>query len=265
MPPDPDWNHPLLITGCPRTGSTALTRGLSTHPNFCLFNEYHLYLGDARSHEAWDRIMTMPPTNRPPEHIGPSAADLRRRLRQSFPEKADNRTLRRWLFEQADPLPRIYGDKTPMSYLHNIESIARLHPGARCLITLRDGRDVIASQMRAYRSSIENGTPPSFWMKETVREAQALWSEAVHLWFTYRRSPPIECLEVRYEEAVHAPEALVKRICEFTGVHHEPGAFRGFFSEYVPTRVGSWRVECPDMEKHLSRDFRGTLEVLGYE
>jgi hypothetical protein len=43
MPPDRGWDQPLLITGCPRTGSTVLTRSLSTHREFCLFNEYQLY------------------------------------------------------------------------------------------------------------------------------------------------------------------------------------------------------------------------------
>ncbi|MBW2287715.1 MAG: sulfotransferase, partial [Deltaproteobacteria bacterium] len=34
---------PLLITGCPRTGTTALARWLSTHDKICIFNEYSLY------------------------------------------------------------------------------------------------------------------------------------------------------------------------------------------------------------------------------
>lgn len=265
MPAEQDWNEPLLITGCPRTGSTALTRGLATHREFCLFNEYHLYIGNAGSCEAWDRVMTMPSTNRPPEKVGPSVYALRQRLRQSFQERAGNDALRRWLYGAVEPSPKVYGDKIPLSYLHRIEDVAREHPGARYLVTVRDGRDVIASQMRAHNKNVKNGQRILFWMKETVQEAQVLWLEAMHLWLKYRGSPPVECLEVRYEEAVRSPATLLRRVCDFTGVDYEPGAFAGFFSEYVPTRIGSWRIDCPDMEKHLSGEFKHTLEAFGYE
>ena len=86
---DQYWTQPLLITGCPRTGSTALTRSLSTHPGFCLFNEYHLYGLNSDTRGAWRRLMTMPDTNQPPECVDRSVTALRQRVRQAAMQEPD--------------------------------------------------------------------------------------------------------------------------------------------------------------------------------
>ncbi len=259
-----DWNAPLLITGCARTGTSALARCLSTHPELCIFNEYHLYYKKKDTFYLWSYLSQMSENNPPPEKVDENTATLKDRLLRELPEPATNEATRDWLFRSMPQSTLVYGDKLPYEYLGRMRLIAKEHPGVKYLVTLRDGRDVIASQIRNHKLAAKKGGLPSHWMRPSVREAEFLWLRSARTWLKLRSNPPAPCLEVRYEQATLSPEALARNICEFLGIVYRKNDFRQFFSGYKPVRIRSWHEEIENIEEQLSSDFIDMLRKLDY-
>ena len=257
------WKAPLLITGCPRTGSSALARYLSTHPRICIFNEYSLYYPPVIEFNVWQRLSQMH-DNPPPSKVSRDMESLRSKLVEEVPSTASAETTRNWLFGLLREPMTIYGDKMPFVYLKAMEKIVKEFPGTRFLLTLRDGRAVIASQIRQHQIAIENGVAPDNWMKPTVQEAEFLWLRSVRKWLPLRDDPPAPCLEVRYEQATKAPEALAKEVCNFVGMDYQQEEFQEFLNGYQSIHADTWREEIPDLEAQVSDEFRDALEQLGY-
>ena len=162
------------------------------------------------------------------------------------------------------PVPHIYGDKMPFLYLNAMAEIANAFPGVRFLLTLRDGRAVIASQIRHYHMSIERGIQPESWMKPTVRETEFLWMRSARKWLSLRANPPAPCMEVRYEAATRSSAELAERICDFVGMQYREEEFREFLAKYQPVNTETWRNEIPNLEQQLSDEFCEALGQLGY-
>ena len=116
-----DWQAPLLITGCARSGTSALARLLSTHDRFCIFNEYSLYWPPVLEESVWHRIEAMRNDNPPPNKIAADMPSLRSRFAADVPVPVCDRTIRDWIFRLAKSPVRVYGDKMPFSYLDNME------------------------------------------------------------------------------------------------------------------------------------------------
>lgn len=262
--PSPAWQSPLLITGCPRTGTSALARLLSTHDRICIFNEFSLYHPPALEDSVFDRICQMTSDNPPPAKIDRDIESLQSRLLAELPKTASDGETTNWLFGRLQKPVAVYGDKMPFRYLGNMEEIAARFPSARFLVTLRDGRAVIASQIRQHRSAAERGVEPNDWMQPTVKQAEFLWLRSARKWLALRAKPPAPCLEVRYEDATNSPEALAQKICAFAGLDYRRAEFQEFLDAYEPIHVDAWREEMPEMESQLSDEFRDVLSQLGY-
>jgi len=258
------WEAPLLITGCPRSGTSALAHLLSTHEQICIFNEYSLYWPPVLEKSVWHRIEGMRLDNPPPEKIADNASVFRREYTQNLPNPVSDREVRDWLFGKAQTPLTIYGDKMPYLYLDNIAKIAARFPEVKFLLTLRDGRAVVASQIRQYRLARERGAEPMRWMCETVAEAEAIWLRSAKKWLEVRQNPPAPCLEVRYEQATQAPAEIAKQICDFVGIEFQEGQFAKFIAAYEPVHADAWREEIPDIDQQLSAEFRRALNQLGY-
>ncbi|KAA3621205.1 MAG: sulfotransferase [Proteobacteria bacterium] len=259
-----DWNAPLLISGCARSGTTALTRSLSTHSGFCLFNEFYLYgIRDAGT-ALWKRILDMK-RNPPPPLVGESLEALKRDLHTELPLPASNTIMRNWLFSRADPCPRVYGDKLPGVYLMQMRKLARAMPQARFIVTLRDGRAVIASQLREFEVARRQNRPPQPWMTPSIAKAQEMWLRFARAWIPLRDDPPAPCLELRYESAIADPESMFRQVCDFIGVAFDRSEFAEALSLYRGVHVDAWKRECPDIDQHLSPEFHEALSHFGYE
>ena len=258
------WAEPLLVTGSARSGTSALTRSLSTHPDICLFNEFCLYQKLKNNMDTWHRIQWMDENNPPPKKVSADMTALQNRMVEDLPVHTSNRMTKSWLFDQVKNPPLVYGDKMPYAYLSNIHKITRNYPKARCLITLRDGRAVIASQIRHYHNAIEQGLAPPKWSKPTVHEAQFLWLRSANLWLHLRTNPPVPCLEVRYETAVNDKENLARTICDFVDIDYKEEDFEEFYANYRPENLDAWRNEFPGMDNQLSNEFKDALRQLDY-
>ena len=151
------WNAPILITGCARSGTTALASALSTHPRFCIFSEYHLYYRHADKHHLWNYIHEMPDDNHPPAKVCASLAELRNRMLAEFCAPVSDTQVRCWLYQSISQSPWVFGDKMPYKYLKVMDEIIADYPRSKFLITIRDGRAVIASQIRRYKKAAKAG------------------------------------------------------------------------------------------------------------
>lgn len=258
------WGAPLLITGCARTGTSALARLLSRHPRICIFNEYHLYYKSKEFCNVWHRIRGMTEDNPPPDCISDDSAAMVARLERDLPSPVPCTEARKWLFDQASGILEIYGDKMPYKYLCTMNTVADHFPKAKFLITVRDGRDVVASQILRYHEAVRAGNKPEHWMQPTVEKAEYLWLQSARTWLELRPNPPLPCLEVRYEQATRDPTSLARSICEFTGMNYREEEFRTFARKYRPVHVAKWQEEGLDLENRLSSEFLDALEQLGY-
>lgn len=258
------WKAPLLITGCARSGTSAIAHALSSHDRYCIFNEYHLYYESEFDCNIWNRIDQMRADNPPPTKVSGSMRSLQSRLRQDLPEPVLCELTRDWLFGLMQGPVEVYGDKMPYKYLLSMREIAAMYPDAKFLITLRDGRDVVASQIRHYHRAIELGLSPEHWMAPSVRDAEYLWLRSARDWLKLRANPPAPCMELRYEEATQSPQCLAKSICDFTGTIYREKEFAGLYEQYQAVNIGAWRDEIDDMEQQLSGEFLSALAELGY-
>ena len=102
-----------------------------------------------------------------------------------------------------------FGDKTP-PYIAIVPQLLALYPQARFINLIRDGRDVAISFVDAHFHS-------------RPYHADFEWTRAVRLAAGWRATPYApHILDVRYEDLVRAPEATVRRICDFLGERFEP-------------------------------------------
>ena len=181
-----------------------------------------------------------------------------------LPTPVSDEATKSWLFGLLETPVQVYGDKMPYRYLEVMEEVVEAFPRSRFLVTIRDGRAVVASQIRRHRFAIESGTSPERWMQPTVELAESRWLSFARRWLELRKDPPAPCLEVRFEEATRSPEVLVRRICEFVGMDYRREEFDLFFEAYRPIRVDAWRKELPGIDDRLSDEFRDALGELGY-
>ncbi len=255
------YDAPVIITGCARTGSTALARCLSSHPNTHILQEACVYdlednrLAGRRSF-AWEHV---------PRSLN---ADCRPALAHVQSRRPSNEEIRTAVFDAIGRAKRLlaYGDKVPHRYLDQIIALSRRFPQARFIVTIRDGRDVVASQIRWYHRRLGERQPTEWWMRPTIARAQPVWLGAMRQWEWARGIIPEErWLEVEYARATCDPEAALRKICGFLKLPYDARALAAGLEHYWAVNVGRWREELPGLEARLSGRFRRMLRRWGYE
>ena len=100
-----------------------------------------------------------------------------------------------------------WGDKTPWNTMH-LKDIVKAYPDAYYLYLKRDGRDVVASQVKA-------------GMRDISGSAQR-WIDANNACLKQLRSAKRAALAVSYEELVREPEAVFRRIFDWADLEFSP-------------------------------------------
>ncbi len=113
---------------------------------------------------------------------------------------------------------RRWGDKTPWNTVH-LKDILRAYPDAYYLYLKRDGRDVVASQlksdMRDFESSVQRWIDANASCRRHLKKA--------------RRAP----LEVSYEDLVTDPETVFRSIFDWADLDYSPE-----YLTKIPERLG---------------------------
>lgn len=274
-------DRPIIIVGCPRSGTTLLQLMLHAHPRIAIppenrfvlpaYHQRHRF-GDLRvaanrralaewlvsdrstkfrdfgldPAEVTERIVAAPPT------LGSALAAV-------FRAYADRFGKPRW------------GDKRP-SYLTNLGIIHRLFPTAQIIHIVRDGRDCVASLM----------TMP--WHRAGFYHSVAMWAKSVdHARWAARWWGPDSFYELRYEQLVTDPVGELTALCAYLGEEYHPAMAEpsAVASTVVPrrkkhhaltrspvtaARIGSWAERLEPWQVSLCEAALGSrLRRYGYE
>lgn len=210
--------RPFFIVGSGRCGSTLLRRILQAHPEVHIPPENH---GLARALKSfrWSRFTDWGSAvalslahceySSGFVHFGIGLRDTAVRLK-AIPE--EERSLARIIaslyLDHAGGKARRWGDKTPMNIAH-LDKIKLTFPDAKFIHLFRDGVDVAASM-------VDHDLAPS------LRKAAERWSGALRLIEDAKIKWPGDILDVRYEELIAGPHALVQSVCEFLDLSYRP-------------------------------------------
>jgi hypothetical protein len=121
-----------------------------------------------------------------------------------------------------------WGDKTPR-YRYFIPQLHRVFPDAKFIHVLRDGRDTALSAWRAPFG-------PKTWAAAVYD-----WRDSVRsAWNGQRCLPRESLLEVRYEDLLVNPAAVLTRVCSFLQEEYHPAMLQ--FSEVASKEVPAWEA-----------------------
>jgi hypothetical protein len=256
-------NHShIIVSSAPRSGSTPLAQLLGKQGNLCVVNEVGLYV-EWDNKNKWTKTAARAnwvnhTANTPIfESKGLTLADFRN---ATIDNKMSGRDQARWLLDNTGA--KFIGDKCPIVYINLMPQLAQKFPNAKFIIVVRDGRDVVASQIRGYyRWPPGDPDHAPHWMKNTVKEAQGLWARVAQATLDRIRVIPRDRLFwFRYEDAVKDPQTFCTNLSTFLEVDIEN--IDGYFK---PTNMGRWQKDHPDMMSELSRDFKDMLDYFNYK
>lgn len=111
--------------------------------------------------------------------------------------------------KQKFPAGKRWGDKTPLNTYHT-HLIDPLFPQAQYIHIIRDGRDVVASYLKA-------------GLYQNEQEACHRWLNSIKLAQDFgHKVGPARYLEIRYEDLVRQPEPTIQQICTFLTLPYQP-------------------------------------------
>jgi len=204
---------PVFVVGAGRSGTTLLRLMLDAHPSFALPPESHFVVALAsprlrlenRPDVALERVLEHPRFVRWDLDADRVRAAVAERRPAALPD------LLRIVFEtyaDAHGKPR-WGDKTP-GYVAHLPLVAKYFPDARFVHIIRDGRAVAAS-VASKPSGPPNAVSAAYWWRALVRHGRR-----------DGRALGRRYLEVRYEELVSDPTAVLTRVCQHLGTDYDP-------------------------------------------
>lgn len=278
MIPTPPQAFPFIV-GCGRSGTTLLRSMLDSHPNMAIPPETYFTLrlaANRRRYEGRGRFATglfLDDLCRTGGYrrMGMASDALRERIAADPPETYAG-AIRSVYREYASSHGKTrYGDKTPIYILH-LPLLGSLFPEAKFVHIIRDGRDVTRSFMDGgWTNRIEDGA--LYWKLQVRRGRRAGAGLG-----------PERYREVRYEDLIDDPAAVLSSVCSFLNLEYDPQMLR--YQETArrwastsrdpnrhrnllrePTKgLRDWRTQMPPEElavvEHLIGDL---LSELGYE
>jgi hypothetical protein len=213
-------DRPVMVVGCPRSGTTMLQLMLHAHARIAIPPETRFMLAAYRDRRRFGDLAVV--ANRRAlarwivdreetrfcdlgldaeetvERIAAGPGTLGSALGSIFRGYAARFGKPRW------------GDKRP-AYLHNIDILLRLFPDAQFINIVRDGRDCVASLKEMS------------WHRKDIYATIAAWARAVDdARRAARRLGPQQWHEVRYEDLVSDPHGRLAEMCAYLGEDYDP-------------------------------------------
>lgn len=263
----------FAITGCPRSGATALAHSLNKDPRIFVADELGFYTS-WYSPQFGQRFLDVTNQQSPPG-IGPyteghkglfASHDIRldvlQQACQVYAGQMTGEKMAQLICNSSDQNFQLFGDKFPRDYLLQLTEISLMFPDLRFIVVMRDGRAVIASQIRRWQLDQEAGRTAPHWAHPTIEQAEYVWLDQVQALVGHISNISAKrLLLVRYEQAVSESEKLASELSNFLDFD----IAADIFSHYRPTHIESWKHELPDMEEQLSKEFQLYLRLFGYE
>lgn len=208
--------RPVLVGGCPRSGTTLLGAMLGAHPD-CLCVPEMPFKYDILRAAGWDRRAV--PNDKEVERVAAlsrfriwglkldlvrlrqerlSSAPLIERIVQAYGENLGKRAARVWI------------DHTPSNTQYAWKFL-QMFPEAKFVHIVRDGRAVAASLMPLDWGPNHIDRAARYWIARVVPglAAESMWGRT-------------NVLRVRYEDLVNDPDRTLKDLCRELGLTYEP-------------------------------------------
>jgi hypothetical protein len=273
-----DNDRPIIILGCPRSGTTLLQAMLHSHPRIAIAPETRFLLpayrrrrrfgdleeranrralakfivgrGHLFSNLGLDRRETIRQIVAGPPTLGSAIGVVLR----AYAERLDRS---RW------------GEKRP-GYHRHIDVVMRLFPDAQIVHVVRDPRDCVASLKRMP------------WWNRPVYHSVSAWAQSLDYTDEAMRKWPGVVARVQYERLVADPETELEALCAALGEDYDPamaeperlapvvvpGRDWHQSTRVSPTtaRVGRWRGELESWEAALCETVLAErMKRFGYE
>jgi hypothetical protein len=213
-------DRPIIVTGCPRSGTTILQLMLHAHRRIAVPSETRFVLsgyrrrrdfGDLRD-PARRTALARWIVDRPETRFADLGLDADRIVARITAGPGTLGSAFGTVFaayaERFDK-PR-WGDKRP-AYLQNLDVIRRLFPDAQIINVVRDGRDCVASLKEMS------------WHTQGLHATIASWARAVDdAGRAARRLDTAQWHQLRYEDLVADPPTELAAVCAFLGEDYDP-------------------------------------------
>jgi len=207
--------RPVIIGGCPRSGTTLLRTMLNVHPEFAIPRETRFVLeawrrrtlfGDLRKPDNCRRLATWIFTGEKTQanRLRLDSKEATERLVAAPPTLGSLLAECFVMFSEKEGKPR-WGDKRPL-YALQIAPIFDLFPSAQFIHIVRDPRACAASarKLNWYDGNI---VPSVQYWEATLKAVAAMRSSLA----------ADQLLEVRYEDLVCEPQVTLEQIARFVG------------------------------------------------
>jgi protein-tyrosine sulfotransferase len=236
---------PIVVGGCPRSGTTLTQALLGCHPQVAAGPESTVFLRRITQACEIDARFGFAPG---------CVEDLQRRS-GSQAEFIDL-FQQAWLERCAKP---IWAEKTPWNVLR-LDFLWRHFPGARFVHVIRDGRDVACSLRRMPWAKIAAADRLS---AEALRECAAYWRFHVAAGRRHRHDP--RYCEVRYEDLVGDPERTVRRLLAFLELDWDDAVLDADGLHDALTQVGHADSNRPGRTIHRDALERWRVDLSAHE
>lgn len=271
-------DRPIIVLGCPRSGTTLVQVMLHSHPRIAIAPETRFLLPAYRLRRRFGDLED--PVNRRAlaefivgrgyffANLGLDRRATFRRIMEgpSTLGSAIGIVLRAYA-ERFDR-PR-WGEKRP-GYHRHIEVVLRLFPDAQIVHVVRDPRDCVASLKRMP------------WWKRGSYHSMSAWAQSIDYTDEAARTWPGVVARVQYERLVADPETELKALCAALGEDYDPAMAEPErlapvvvprkqwhrSTRVTPTteRVGRWRGELEPWEAALCETVLAErMRTFGYE
>lgn len=238
-------DRPVFVGACPRSGTTLLRTMLNTHPDLAVPRETRYLVSIWENRGRWTNLSERKRRTRLAKVIYGSEWTLADRLRTTQ-EVAVERfaaapptlgsllgtTLA--LYAEATGKKR-WGDKRPM-YARYLDAIFGMFPDTQFVNVVRDPRASVASMRKLG------------WFNGEIAPAVELWERSVQAVVPWREVLAADqYLDIRYEDLVHDPDALLYRITEFLGLATDsvPQMLRYYERNDETAEKYHWRLNQP--------------------
>lgn len=213
-------DRPIIVVGCPRSGTTMLQLMLHAHHRIAIPPETRFVMaayqhrrefGDLRQEHRRRALARWIVDRRQTRFgdLGLDAEDVVARITEGPPTLGSALAAVFRAYADRFGKPR-WGDKRP-AYLQNLDLILRLFPDAQIVNILRDGRDCVASLKEMS------------WHRQDIYATVAAWARAVDDGRrAARRLAADQYHQLRYEDLVADPPGRLAELCAFLGEPYDP-------------------------------------------
>lgn len=190
--------EPIVVGGCPRSGTTLIRVILDTHPGICCGPESEIFKPGRRNPARLADLFDLDAGA--VETLLKQAASQAEFIDRFFDLYRVQSNCKRW------------AEKTP----NNIQSLDFLFehfPKAKFLHMIRDGRDTVCSLRTHPRHKVVDGKLVKLNTNNPIPQCIDTWVRETSRGLAWRADP--RYFELRYEDVVREPEPTLRRVFEF--------------------------------------------------